>query len=246
MLALIGSWMAHPSQRARHYTTRGAHYSYTVGIIILFSHSFQYSVYLPLMADAVVTWEFSPCHRQTQTLCWHWRMNDACFCRPACPLSLSCKNRWSAVWHSWVDSVEQGMETILSFSHILGSQRIPRAFLPGGFFTYCPELNPSSLLQLKLWLILVATALSLAVSTAPWSPYWSQNGFVTQLLVTFLHLIQLSCLHSPGCTHDLNRIFPNSSEEDFLWCPMSVLPLCPFFPQGSFVALAILRHLTMV
>lgn len=121
---LVGSWMAYPSQWAHYCTTRGAIYSYTIGIITAFSHSFQYSVYLPSVADAVVTWELSPCHRQTQTLCWHWRMNDACFCRPACPLSLSCKNRWSAAWHSWVHSVEQCREIMSNFSITSGSQKL--------------------------------------------------------------------------------------------------------------------------
>lgn len=147
------SWMAHPSQWAHYCTTRGAPYSYTTGIIILFSHSFQYSVFLPSVADAVVTWEFSPCHRQTQTLCWRWRMNNACFCRPACPSSLSCKSRQSAAWHSWVRSVEQGRETISSFSYIWGSEAVmPRAFLPGELLRYCPDFHPLFPSK-KLWLI---------------------------------------------------------------------------------------------
>lgn len=96
-----------------------------LAIIILFSHSFQYSVYLPSdsgRCSGCLT-VFSLPQAEPDSF-WHWRMNDACFCRPACPLLLSCKNKWSAAWHSWVHCVEQGRETISSFSHISGSQRL--------------------------------------------------------------------------------------------------------------------------
>lgn len=131
-------------------------------------------------------------------------------------------------------------ETISSFSHISGSQRLqtPRGFLPGGSFSHCPAIHPASLLQQKQLVILVTTAPALDVSAATFISSLATEWVcgMTQLLVAFLPLILLLSSAPFTQLHPQQElmIFLTGQErpDSFLWCPISVLPLClQFFPR---------------
>lgn len=73
-------------------------------------------------------------------------MNDAWFCRPACPLSLSHKNKWSAAWQSWVRPVEWGRgDYFLLQPHLrLSEAAVPQGLPPRRTVLILPG-DPASL-----------------------------------------------------------------------------------------------------
>lgn len=114
-----------------------------------------------------------------------------------------------------------------------------------------PRVHPSSLLYQKQWVILVTAALSLAVSIATliallateWVCDPALGGFSPPdpaVLQCSIHLV------APTIRIGLFFLKVQKRADSFPWCPVSVLPLCPFFSQGTSVALTILRHLKMV
>lgn len=243
--ALIGSWMARPSQWAHYCTTGGARYSYTIGIILLFTYHFQYSVHLLSVADGC---------------CGYLGVLSLPQAAPDCADTGGWTMPVSAVlpvlYHC---PVKQMICTLALMGALCGAGQgdhlhlqphfgLSEAVIPEGLFRYCPEFHPFSLLQHKLWLILVTTAL---VFSCLKSHFHHLTGHRMQLWSSCWWLFSTwsSCsavLHSPGCTHSQNRVFSRQLRRGFLWCPISALSLCPFLPWGCFVALVILRHLTMV